>query len=555
MPAAATKERTKIKRSPSGKSKRAPASKFYYDAEKADRAVDWIQTYTTHPKGELTGKPLILPDWAREDVIKPAFGWMKKSNNRRKYTIVYCEVPRGNAKSTIGSAIGLYLFGGDGEPTPEVYCAAGSKEQAGKVFEPMKIMVLQNEEMSEAFRILGFSIVDDETFGYIKVVSADAKLQHGHNLSGAVFDELHVQPNGKLYEAFTTGNMKRPQPMIVIFTTAGEIGTFAEIIHDYAVKVRDGIVKDDRFLPIIYGADPEDDPFSEKTWKKANPGWDYLNQDEFRAMAQAAKASALFLNSFKRYNLNIWTGADIIWMPDSRFMKGHTRDFNPEDLIGRDCWVGMDLSSNVDTTAVVYLFPPIMDTEPWKVITKVYIPYDTLRDREEKETEQYVQWAADGHIILTPGENQRYDLIREDIHEMSEKYKIRCIGYDPYNAAETAKMLEDYGIKTLAYPQNYKYMTPPMHRLETMFNKKEIEHNAHPVLRWHCQCLEAIVLIRGGGEYCMPTKRSNAKKRIDAMVALIVALGTSIWYPQVEKPEPLQSTILTKGFMRIKRKR
>ena len=556
MPAVKSQARTTQKRKPPSAPKKKPDAKprYYFDKAKADRAVGWIEDYCTHPKGDLTGQPLLLPKWAKEDVIRPAFGWMKPTG-KRKYTIVYVEIPRGNAKSTIGSGIGIYCLAGDGELTPEVYCAAGSKDQAGKVFEPMKIMVAQNEDLNTMLRVMGFSIVDDETFGFIKVVSADAKLQHGHNASAVIFDELHIQPNGKLYESFTTGNMKRSQPLIFIFTTAGEIGSFAEIIHDYAVKVRDGLVEDERFLPVIYAADPGDNIWSLKTWKKANPGWEYLNQDEFRAMAKAAKNSALFLNSFKRYNLNIWTGADIVWMPDARFMKGHGTGFNPDDLFGRECWVGLDLSSNVDTTAAIYLFPPVSEGERWKVITRVFIPYDSLQDRAEKETEQYMQWAKDGHIILTPGENQRLDLVREDIYDMATKYKIRCVGYDSYNAGETATMIEDYGIKTNAYPQNYKFMTPPMMKLETMFNKHEIEHNAHPVLRWHCQCLEAITYIRGGATFCMPTKRNDNKHRIDAMVALIIAMGTATWYPTIEKPAPTVSTILTHGPLRVKRRR
>lgn len=544
---------TKPKKSRSAKKKSA-ASEFYFDKAKADRAVNWIEQYCTHPKGELTGQPLILPKWARDDVIRPAFGWMKRKNKKRKYTIVYVEIPRGNAKSTVGSALSAFLLVGDGELTPEIYTAAGSKEQAGKVFEPLKIMVMNNEELNSALRIYGYSVEDPETHGFIRVVSADAKLQHGHNASGVIFDELHIQPNGKLYESFTTGNMKRSQPIIFIFTTAGEVGSFAEIIHDYAVKVRDGIIEDDRFLPVIYAADPQDNPFLVKTWKKANPGWDYLNQDEFRAAAKQAKSSAIFLNSFKRYNLNIWTGSDVVWMPDSRFMKGHDKGFDEKSLIGRDCYVGMDLSSNVDTTAVIYLFPPVEEDERWKVITRVFIPYDSLREREDKETEQYKQWSHDGHIILTPGMNQKLDLVREDIYEHGERFNIRCIGYDPHNAGETATMLKEHGFETLGYVQNYKWMDAPMKKLETLFNEGKIEHNAHPVLRWQCQCTEAITYTRGGATYCMPTKRNNNKRRIDAMVALIVALGTSVIWPTVEKPPAAESVIASEGVFKIKRR-
>ena len=522
------------------KSQSEEAGKYWFDQEKVDHVIGWIEEYCTHPKGVLTGQPLILPRWIKEDVIAPAFGW-KKQDGRRKHTIVYVEVPRGNAKSTLGTAIGLYLFMADGEKTPEVYCAAGSKDQAGKVFEPAKIMVLQNEVLKEEIRVFNSSLYDEQTFGVMKVISADGGQQHGHNASAVIFDELHVQKKPDLYEALTTGLIKREQPLILIFTTAGIQGSFAEEIHNYAVKVRDGLVTDDRFLPVIYAADIEGDDFDEAQWQQANPGWDYLNHDEFRSSAQAAKESAVLRAAFRRYNLNKWSGAAVTWMPDDIWMKGTAGDkVDLSKLAGRKCFVGLDLSSNRDTTAAVFVFPPEEPGERWKIYPRIYIPIKTLYDRADRETVQYLNWAESGDIVQTPGDTQDYEFIRNDIELIGKMVSIQCVGFDAWNANGTVQLLEKAGVPCMAYQQSFRWMSAPMQKLESMIMGGEIEHGGHPVLRWQCSNLQA----EDKNDFIRPTKKES-KGRIDGMVALIVAIGT--WMIKLKEIEE-QSKSVVKNF-------
>lgn len=232
--------------------------RFFFDEEAADRVVEWIETYCTHTDGDQMGEPLLLEPFQKE-ILRTAFGWKQKSNGYRRYTRIYVEIPRGNGKSALGSAIGLYLLIGDREGAAEVYSCAGSKDQARKVFQPAKIMAENHPVLGEILKIQAQSLVDFESFSTFQVVSADGKLQHGHKSHGIIFDELHVQPNDELYEAFRTSMAKRKQPMLWIFTTAGLAGTFAEEIHDYAVNVRDGVFEDDGFLPFIFAADKDED--------------------------------------------------------------------------------------------------------------------------------------------------------------------------------------------------------------------------------------------------------------------------------------------------------
>src|SRR5690606_34550299 len=146
---------------------------------------------------------------------------------------------------------------GDKEGAAELYACAGSTAQARKLFDPAKIMVTNSTDLSSVLKVQRSSIIDQDTWSSFQVVSAEGKLQHGHKPHGIFFDELHVQPNDKLWEAFTTAMKKRNQPMMWVFTTAGVAGSFAEEIHDYAIKVRDGVIEDETFLPFIFAADIE----------------------------------------------------------------------------------------------------------------------------------------------------------------------------------------------------------------------------------------------------------------------------------------------------------
>lgn len=520
---------------------------YWFDHEKVNHVVTWIETYCTHPIGDLAGQPLVLPEWFKRDVITPLFGW-KRANGTRRYTRVYCEVPRGNAKSTLSTAVSLYCLCADGQKTPRVFCAAGSKDQASLVFDPAKIMVKQHPDLMSELKIYQNSIMLEANGGVMKVVSADGDLQQGLNGTMVSFDELHVQPNSRLYDAFNNMFVKRQEPLMLMLTTAGVLGSFAAEVHDYAVQVRDGVLKDDRFLPVIYAGDLEADDFDEKQWIKANPGWDYLNQAEFRANAEKAKQSAVERVAFRRFHLNKWSGADVTWMPDDVWMKGADEPVTLEKVKGRKCYVGLDLSSNRDTTAAVFVFPPTYEGEAWQVLPRVYIPQLTLFDRADRETVQYLEWADAGDIVVTPGATQDYEYIRKDIETIGQQVQIQCIGFDSWNANETVQQLEKAGLPTMAYQQSFRWMSAPMQKLESLIQAGELNHGGHPVLRWQASNLQA----ENKGDFIRPTK-SSSKGRIDGVVALIVAIGT--YLVKLAEKEQEDKSVVKKGMVAIKLRR
>ena len=249
-------------------------NKYYYDEDAANRAVAFIESHIRHCKGDLTGQLFILEEWQKKDLIEPIFGWKHKDTGLRKYRSVYCEIARKNGKSSLGAAVGLYLLFADSELGSEIFSCAGDRAQASIIFDLAKRMIQQDPILSSKAKVFRNSITFPQKGNTYKVLSAEASLHHGLNPNGILFDELHTQKSRELYDTMVTGTGARTQPLLFTMTTAGSSKTDGNIcweVHDYAQKVRDGIINDDSFLSVIYAADEDDDIQNPVTWKKANP--------------------------------------------------------------------------------------------------------------------------------------------------------------------------------------------------------------------------------------------------------------------------------------------
>ena len=188
--------------------------------------------------------PIVLEEWQKEDIIKPLFGWKHKETNLRKYRTCYVEIPRKNGKSTLAAAIAIYIFFADNERGAEVYSCAGDRNQASIIFDIAKSMIQNNPELLKRCEVYRSSIINPSKGNTYKALSADAKLQHGHNAHAILFDELHTQPNRDLWDVMKTSTGARTQPLLIALTTAGASKTDGNIcweVHDYAIKVKQGL--------------------------------------------------------------------------------------------------------------------------------------------------------------------------------------------------------------------------------------------------------------------------------------------------------------------------
>ena len=244
----------------------------HYDKDAADYAVMFIESLC-HTKGTWARQPFELIDW-QEQIIRDIFGTLKP-NGYRQFNTAYIEIPKKQGKSELAAAVALLLTCGDGEERAEVYGCAADRQQASIVFNVAADMVRMCPALSKRVKILDSQkrIIYQPTGSIYQVLSADVGNKHGFNTHGVVFDELHTQPNRKLFDVMTKGSGDaRMQPLYFLITTAGnDTKSICYEIHQKAKDIIEGRKIDHTFYPVIYGADEGDDWTDPKVWKKANP--------------------------------------------------------------------------------------------------------------------------------------------------------------------------------------------------------------------------------------------------------------------------------------------
>ena len=491
---------------------------YYFDKDASHKAISFIETFITHTKGELTGKPFLLEDWQKE-IVGDIFGWKNKDTGFRKYRTVFIEVPRKNGKTTLCAAIGIYMLFADNERGAEIYAAAGDRNQAGIVFEIAKSMILQNPELEQRGKVFRNSITNQSKGNFFQAISSDSKTKHGFNANCIIFDELHTQPNRDLWDTLTTSTGARREPLTIAITTAGyDRQSICYEVYSYAKKVKDGSIKDDSFYTVIYEADNEDDITSEEVWKKANPNYGVsLRKDYLKRESQRAVDLPSYQNTFKRLMLNIWTESQTKWIGHNEWMECY-QDFDYSILEGKECWGGLDLASSRDLSAFVLLF-----NVDGKFIIRpyIFIPEENAKKRSDRDGVNYMEWLRDGHIFGTAGDVQDYNFIRAKINDLSKKYRIQSIAYDRWGASQLVIDLQNDGATLDPFGQGFVSMNMPTKDLEIQIIGKNIIHDNNPCLNW---CLSNVAIQEDPAGNIKPNK-AKSTDRIDPIVALIMALG------------------------------
>ena len=491
----------------------------HYDKDKADRAVAFIENLC-HTKGKWAGKPFLLLPW-QEQIVRDLFGIVKEDGNRQFLT-AYIEIGKKNGKSELAAAVALYLLYADNEPSAEVYGAACDRNQASIVFDVAKQMV----EMSPALlrrskiRSAGKRIINYRNAGFYQVLSAETGTKHGLNVSGLIFDEIHAQPNRKLYDVLTKGSGDaREQPLFFIITTAGnDKNSICYELHTKALDIMHGRKRDYTFYPVVYGLEEGEDWTDEANWYKANPSLGYtINIERVREAYRNAIENPAEENVFKQLRLNIWTSASIRWIPEQVYDKGNL-PINLESLRGRMCYGGLDLSSTSDITALVLAFPPRTEDEKYVLLPFFWLPEDTLELRCRRDHVLYDVWQKQGFIQTTEGNVIHYGFIEKFIEHLGETYNIREIAYDRWNATQMVQNLEDMGFTMVPFGQGFKEMSPPSKELFKLLMEGNIVHGGNPVLKWMAG---NVVMRQDPAGNIKPDKEKSVEK-IDGIVASIM---------------------------------
>ena len=497
----------------------------HYDKVKADRAVVFIENLR-HTKGKWAGKRFWLLPW-QEQIIRDLFG-IVDARGKRQFRTAFVEIGKKNGKSELAAAVALYLLYADGEPSAEVYGAAADRQQASIVFDVANQMVQMTPALMKRSKIMGATkrIVNYANAGFYQVLSAEVGTKHGLNVSGLVLDEVHAQPNRKLYDVLTKGSGDaREQPLYFLITTAGtDTNSICYETHQKAKDILEGRKIDPTFYPVIYGADEGDDWTDPKVWKKANPSLDItVGMDKVKAACESAKQNPGEENSFRQLRLNQWVKQAVRWMPMEKWDQCAFA-VNEEELAGRVCYGGLDLSSTTDITAFVLVFPPLDEEDKFYLLPYFWIPEETLDLRVRRDHVPYDVWERQGFLKTTEGNVVHYGYIEKFIEQLGEQYNIREIAFDRWGAVQMVQNLEGMGFTVVPFGQGFKDMSPPTKELMKLTLEQRIAHGGHPVLRW----MMDNIFIRTDPAGNIKADKEKSTEKIDGAIATIMALDRAI---------------------------
>jgi len=467
---------------------------------------------------------------------------------RRQYQYCYLEVPKKNGKSELGAAIALYHTYADGEQYGEIYSCAADRAQASFVFDVAVAMIDQNPMLKKRTKltISQHTITDKVSHSVYKAVSSEAYSKHGLNVSACIFDELHAQPNRELWDVMTSySGDARNEPLWYVITTAGDDADRKSVgweIHEKASKIISGDIVEPRWYAKIWGIPPEfnGDIYDEALWYEVNPSLGItIDIEKVRQAAQSAQNNEAEERLFRWLRLNQWVALKRIgWLPITLWDKTEG-DWNPDDLLGERCYVGLDLSSTTDLTAAVPIFPPSDKHKDWRFITQTWIPEASMKERCLKDHVQYDAWVKNGYMEATPGNVVDYGLLAAGLDAMNKRYKVINYFCDPWRLEYLKQLLPpEVQEKFIEIPQTMAGTSCGIKEAERMFLAGEISHAHDPVGRWSFG--NARVSIDGNENKKL--MKNLSIERIDPTMALVDALSGAI------KMEPRRSVYETRGL-------
>ncbi len=505
----------------------------------ADLTCEFLEILPQSKGRRWYGEPLQLLDWQRV-YLRELFGRRDPATGLRRYRKAFIFIPKKQGKSTVAAGLTLKLTIADQEPGAECYGAAYDKDQAKIVFDVAQAMVEQHPELARRCKVVKHEsrIEFPETRSWYRAMAHDTQGSHGFNIHGLVIDEFHTWKDGELYRSLDHGTASRDQPLTIIITTAGVFDPESPCwkLYDYACKVRDGILDDPTFLPVIFEAPADADWKDPAVWAMANPGLGVTVPLAYLEMkAREAENMPSELLAFRQLHLNQWPEQLEGWLPMERWKACGTLPMNEDDLRGRKAWLGLDLASTRDLTAISVIIP--LDDGTIATPMRFFCPDETIIERSKNDGVQYTRWANEGWIKKTQGNATDYAAVRKEIHELASKFEIQEIAPDPWNAQDLNAQLMADGFKVVSIPQTMGHVSYPAKELEKRVARKQLRHGNNPVLTW---CASNATIRQDSNENIKPDKK-RSKERIDGITAVVNGFARAL-AEQHDKPRWLLST-------------
>lgn len=533
---------------------------FYFDPWEGNNVCDFIEKLP-HVEGSWDSPTLELEP-AQIFILVCVFGWRRKVDGRRRFTRVYLEFARKNAKSTLTAGVALYCLCCEGELGPQIIIGATTGAQAQKVFKPAKEMVSRTGALREAFALRPWArtVTCGLNNGSIETINSKSSTQDGHNPYVGILDELHAHKDRGLFDVIRSAFGARKQPLMWMITTAGfnMTGVCYEQ-RTLVTKMLEGIVELEHYFGIIYTIDEGDDPFDPKVWIKANPLLGKaVDLEEFKGYAKEAKASPASLGEFLTKRLNIWLRAATNWLSPAQW-KAAEQVISWGAFDGLDCYVGTDLSDRDDVTAVVIaaldktgrlIFKPLF-----------FLPESVLERDDQSDTSQtlYATWSghnggpplddmepdfrlfdADGKplpeppeafsqpLVITPGDFVDLEIVEQVIRWMMARFAVKRVTSDHFSSAQGMAVGLNKGLAepvAVLMQKNAANFSDPSKEIEARLKAgaHQIAHDGNPVMAWMAS--NAVVTRKVDGSILPKKDKPNSPNKIDGIDALVNAVA------------------------------
>ena len=572
--------------------------RFYFDTAAADAACEFFPDLLRHHIGEFAGRPFELMEYQRKLLTRPLFGWKRVSDDLRRFRTVFGFLPKGAGKSPWAAGTGVYLARCDGEMAAEVYAIANDRNQARTVHTNAKYMVEDAPLLSDGCEILKDSIYWTATRSAYMVLSSDASSAHGKRPHGLIFDELHGfsgDRDRELFEALKKSLIKRRQPVLLMISHSGtdDEGLCHEE-YDYAKGVLSGSIPDDTHLPVVFEIKPGEDWTDPVVHARVNPGYGItVKADAVETECLEAQSDPRKQNDYKRYHCNAWVNQATAWIPVEWWDACAGAIPSDAELQQYPCATGTDMAQKIDLASHVIAFKlPLEEDEVSTVVELVdaaaaetdgtaetskrsvsldyrvvlipafFLPEDTMRERVQQDRVPYDLWAREdlnGQPLLYPVEGAIIGsdaIVRHVVGADGKGGNLKRFprlkqaqhAYDPAFATDVALALRDgSGLTVVEVLQNYKHLSEACQVFEALVKAKRVLHGGHKLLRWN---LENVAVKRDDAGRIRPVKPKRATKRIDGVVASIMAISRLMLLPPARRAPRRKARIWTpSGFV------
>lgn len=559
-----------------------------WDLEGAERVFRFFQNVLKLSGGQFENKPFVLEPF-EQFIVGSLFGW-KLEDGTRRFRKAYIEIGKGNGKSPLAAGIGMYGLIADKEPRAEIYAAATKKDQAMILFRDAAAMRDLSDHLKARLQKSGvgekcWNLADHRTGSWFRPISSDEDSQSGPRPHMALIDEVHEHKSPVVITMLEKGFKFRRNPLMIMITNSGsnrESVCFHQ--HQYGTEILKKVKSNDRFFIFICALDSCEEHWAEGQeqpvdncehcddwrvegphWAKANPALDVIVKRETIAdNVRTALDMPSEENETRRLNFCFWTASATRWISMQAWDScGKPIDY--EALRGRSCVVGLDLANTIDIAAMVLLFPPdriptliaqpeqaqpaaepgpIVSyrqidieklAEDFIVLPYFWIPRDRMTALQKADQVPYDSWVKAGVVEATEGNVIDYQAIKQKLVALKDIYPIRTVwsngknqhlvGFDPWNGTEFANdMAARFGINMIQVRQGFQTMSEPTKQMARLALAKKLCHGRNPVLRW----MADNVMVRTDPAGNVKPDKEKSKKKIDGIVALIIALAVCI---------------------------